>query len=178
MEQKTQTTTGGWKNPNWQSYGWKNPALWDMQKSKVYAWERNFPGWTEDGQMSLLGCQDLVIKVWREHGITDRCAPSVLDGSGRRSACGGLARIKLPRWARSEMVVLHEVAHSLVAYYRRHLPGVPAHGGLYVRIYIDLLVKFAGQDRAMLRRTAEKAKVEIASSKECYIDSKVRNVNA
>jgi putative metallohydrolase (TIGR04338 family) len=44
----------------------------------------------------------------------------VKDGRGRRAACGGYGSVSLPLWARTEQVVLHEVAHCLVGGGQNH----------------------------------------------------------
>ncbi|AXQ69237.1 hypothetical protein HOU02_gp488 [Caulobacter phage CcrBL9] len=43
----------------------------------------------------------------------------------------------MPRWARCEHIVLHEVAHSLTI--RRHGYHVASHGWQYAAIYLDLV---------------------------------------
>ncbi len=63
----------------------------------------------------------------------------VKDGRGCRHAYGNYNWIKMPRWARSQHIVLHEVAHALTL--RKHGDAVADHGWQYAAIYLDL-VKF------------------------------------
>ena len=117
----------------------------DSQRSAVYAWERQIPGWPF-APMDLAACAALVRDVWADYrpGATP---PIVSDGRGRRSACGSRWEIKLPRWARTRGVVLHEIGHSLASMDR--------HGPVYARLYLDLLARYAGVDEADARRRAE-----------------------
>lgn len=77
---------------------------------------------------------------------------AVRDGRGRRSAagqnCGHFGVIKLPRWARNPLVVLHEVAHAVQP--RR----TAAHGPEFARIYLDLVRRWIGPRTAVRLNTA------------------------
>ena len=77
---------------------------------------------------------------WREQPGSDPgwAPPKVEDGRGRRHAAGSRAAIKLPRWARTRAVVLHECAHGMAD--DQHGPG-------FVAAYVVLLERFAGLDR-------------------------------
>ena len=79
--------------------------------------------------------------------------PRVGDGRGRRHACGSRDTIRLPRWARTRAVVLHECAHGMAD---------DQHGPQFVATYVALLEQFAGLDRGYLLRTLALAKVRIA----------------
>ncbi len=119
----------------------------DHQRSRLYRFEQEwiFPGRTVP--LSLAACRALVTEVfqWAE---ADRihepgwAPPRVTDGRGRRHACGSRAVIKLPRWARTPPVVLHECAHGL---------SVDGHGPCFVAAYVALLERFLGFDGAALR---------------------------
>jgi hypothetical protein len=77
----------------------------------------------------------------------------VTDGRGRRHACGSREAIKLPRWARTRAVVLHECAHGLAR---------DMHGPEFVAVYVGLLERFAGLDAAALRASLAEARVRVA----------------
>ncbi|MEZ5848208.1 MAG: hypothetical protein R3C70_15780 [Geminicoccaceae bacterium] len=130
----------------------------DFQRSRVYGWERRFVMPLACDPMGLDACRALVLDVYLLCEA-DRCEergwkpPEVTDGRGRRHACGSRAVIKLPRWARTKAVVLHECAHGLAA---------DAHGPEFVRVYIGLLETFAGFERVYLERTLNEAKVRVA----------------
>ena len=91
---------------------------------------------------------------WREQPGSDPgwAPPKVEDGRGRRHAAGSRAAIKLPRWARTRAVVLHECAHGMA--YDQHGPG-------FVAAYVVLLERFAGLDRGRLLATLASAGVRI-----------------
>lgn len=71
----------------------------------------------------------------------------VKDGRGRSSACGDswTCSISMPRWSRTEGVILHEVAHVLTDYiYGRE--GVAAHGPEFAKTYAALVKRWMGRE--------------------------------
>lgn len=122
----------------------------DSQRSAIYAWERRLPGWP-GGSLSLGECQALVCQVWGDHLSTD--APLVMDGRGRRRACfvPELHQIRLPRSARTVMIVLHETAHGMLW---AHDPGLAHHGPEFARLYLTLLYRYAGVQLSRARSLA------------------------
>ncbi|MCB9942391.1 MAG: hypothetical protein H6851_02030 [Geminicoccaceae bacterium] len=121
----------------------------DFQRSRVYGWERGHVLPLACDPLSLDGCRELVHRVYADREANRRhcrdwTPPEVTDGRGRRHACGSRTVIKLPRWARTPAVVLHECAHGL---------SHDGHGPGFVRTYVELLVDFAGFERAYLERT-------------------------
>jgi hypothetical protein len=117
------------------------------------------PGASEP--LPLDACRALVDAVfrWAERPDPATAAagawspPRVTDGRGRRHACGSRQAIKLPRWARTRAIVLHECAHGLAA---------DLHGPEFVAVYVDLLARFAGLDPAALRASTDAAGVAVA----------------
>jgi hypothetical protein len=61
--------------------------------------------------------------------------------------------IKLPRWARTRTIVLHECAHGL---------SNDGHGPQFVRAYVTLLCRFHGHDRSALEASLQAHKVAVA----------------
>jgi hypothetical protein len=130
----------------------------DFQRSRLYRWEAAhvFP---HDGEILRLdACVALVERAyrWAEDGLADRpgwTPPLVCDGRGRRHACGSRSEIKLPRWARTRPVVLHECAHGLTD---------DRHGPRFVARYVELLVAFLGLDRDRLLASLAAHRVRIA----------------
>lgn len=121
----------------------------DSQRGRVYRWEQAvvFPG--RDARLSLDACRALVEAVYRwaepdQVGAAGWTPPRVTDGRGRRHACGSREVIKLPRWARTAPIVLHECAHGLAP---------DGHGPRFVAAYVALLERFLGMDAAALRLT-------------------------
>jgi len=70
--------------------------------------------------------------------------PSVGDGRGRRRACGSSSGIKIPKWARNEAVVLHELAHTICL--RMYDRRIAAHGWQYCSIYLALTLHAMGRE--------------------------------
>jgi hypothetical protein len=108
--------------------------------------------------LSLAACQALVEVAyrWREGPLSLRrggAPPQVADGRGRRHACGSRQVIKLPKWARTRPVVLHECAHGLAP---------DKHGPEFVRVYVDFLVRFMDLDRDALLASLAGAGVAVA----------------
>ena len=106
----------------------------DQQREKVYRGERQRFGdaiYTE--RLSLDQCRQLAASLYGKRVI-------VKDGRGRRNACAfnrSLPTIALPRWARNEIVVAHEVAHLHTF---RAGKDLPAHGSTFMRKYLNLLL--------------------------------------
>lgn len=130
----------------------------DFQRSRVYRWEARhvFPHAGEP--LDLAACAALVERAYRWHEAPDGtmrwAPPRVTDGRGRRHACGSREVIKLPRWARTRAVVLHECAHGMAD---------DQHGPRFVAIYAALLERFMGLDRAYLLATLAAARVQVAA---------------
>ena len=76
----------------------------DTQRQKVYNWERTLPSRT----LTLEESKSLVAKACRRYSAA---IPFIANGRGTRIAYAGLGRINLPRWARTDTTVLHEVAN-------------------------------------------------------------------
>lgn len=119
----------------------------DGQRARLYRWEQEIVFAGRDAPMSLEACRALVDAVfrWAEADrvqIPGWAPPVVGDGRGRRHACGSRAVIKLPRWARTAPIVLHECAHGLAP---------DRHGPRFVAAYVALLERFLGMDGAVLR---------------------------
>lgn len=106
----------------------------DSQRSAVYKWGHTLHRLYPQPDIGLEGARALVEIVCRDYG---KLAPVVTDGRGRRRACYAPLRcvIKLPRWARNPLTVLHEVAHHIVR-------DRPAHGPQFATLYAQLLERY------------------------------------
>ena len=130
----------------------------DFQRGRVYRWEGEHVLPHDREILSLDACARLVEAAYR-WAEADRAAaaewrpPGVHDGRGRRHACGSRQAIKLPRWARTRPVVLHECAHGMAD---------DQHGPRFVARYVELLERFLGLDRAMLHASLARHRVRIA----------------
>jgi putative metallohydrolase (TIGR04338 family) len=100
--------------------------------------------------ITLKQCQKFVDKILSRkyvldnYGIQARRPITVLDGRGRRNACAtfrhGQRVIKLPKWARTKFVILHEVAH--------HLTDLNGHRPEFASCLLDLVRHFMGKESA------------------------------
>jgi len=143
----------------------------DSQRAKVYRWEKAASWWVDmmlTEPLTLVECTELVCRVFKAFGYST--CPYIRDGRGSRWARGDLYTISLPKWARRPVVVYHEAAHSLLCNgtaNKRYLArnqriAVPAHGPEFVRLYIELLARYAKLDRRTLCESARAAKVKVA----------------
>jgi hypothetical protein len=130
-----------------------------------------------DEEMTLDECSALIERVWAAYRPNVTRLPTVTPGHNARRATGWRDRIDLPRWARQPAVILHEVAHSLQPPVRwvegepgEHLVPVAWHGPEFVRLYIELLVRYHVPARAMrgeLLRSARVARIRVGRLQDC-----------
>jgi putative metallohydrolase (TIGR04338 family) len=118
------------------------------QAGKVYAAEALSGIKQHRETLTLKQCQVFTNKVISRKYVKDNYGSVssilVLDGRGRRKACAtyycGQKAIKLPKWARNEFVILHEVAH--------HLTKLNGHKSEFASCLLDLVRHFIGRDAA------------------------------
>jgi len=70
--------------------------------------------------------------------------PRVDDGRGRRRAGGSASGITMPVWSRRAGIVLHELAHTVIA--RTHGSRVAAHGWEFCDAYLKLVLYGLGRE--------------------------------
>ncbi len=152
----------------------------DSQKGKLFKWERRFQNdscmdmkngaHTCKDEMPLKECEKLVKTVAKYYGVKP---PKVTDGRGCRSAYWmSHWEIKLPRWARQPVVVLHECAHMIQIHLlkwpdRRTAP----HGREFAGVQMFLLNRYLDIPFEILMQTANEDKVDFVSQstyKEVY----------
>lgn len=122
--------------------------LRDSQRQKLYNWEiRCAP---EGDHLSLDECVTLIEKVMRHYHVP---MPEVKDGRRMRRANGNAYSISLPSWARSERIVVHEAAHSVIDNYIGY-DKVAGHCPEYVWLYTDALTWHFGVQAGELRSSA------------------------
>lgn len=131
----------------WVMRGGKMPKIKD-QAGRLYSAETISGIKQHSGTLTLKQCQAFTDKVIARKYVKDNYgsipAILVLDGRGRRKACAtfyyGRRAIKLPKWARNEYVILHEVAH--------HLTRLDGHKAEFASCLLDLVRHFLGKDSA------------------------------
>ena len=102
---------------------------------------------------------------WKKHNYFYSIPVEVLDGRGRRKACAiGMRVIKLPKWARYESVILHELTHLVI--HSRFGYMVAAHGTEFAKMLLLMVHHFMGQgDCEKLKASFKEHKVHYATSK-------------
>ena len=125
----------------------------DSQRQRVYD-----AGWRLPTRLIGKGSMDDVVEYvdrvvgsnwWRARSTVT--VVTIKDGRGRRSGVAYGNTISLPAgWARTEGVVLHELAHLLVD------SGGPPHGPDYASTYLALVRRFMGSEAADVLRAAYK----------------------
>lgn len=122
----------------------------DHQRARLYRFEGLHVLPRHSAIVPLAACRALVERAYRLAEAPRVAEPSwrpplVTDGRGRRHACGSREVIKLPRWARTPPVVLHECAHGLAS---------DGHGPEFVATYLELLGTCLDYDVETLRAQA------------------------
>ena len=153
----------------------------DNQRKRVYDWERaqflEFHGWAAPGvkvvPMTLRECVRLAKRAFVHYGVR---APGIRDGRGCRSARGGRYSLTLPVWARTPRIVLHECAHGIQEAFHRSIwwkaregrgpRDWSAHGAVFARIFLDLLARYAGDDRTATRQAMRARRIRVAAAGE------------
>lgn len=132
----------------------------DFQRSLVYAWESaHTPGYDRPTMTSLDEVETFANAIWKKergrYGHAKRIAPTIrrqLRGVRRGFAHVQKHELVLPRWARSEYVILHEIAHLLT-------PG-DRHGPRFVGALIGLLCRYLARDANELMALADEMNVK------------------
>lgn len=128
----------------------------DSQRSRVYAWEQQYRA--RVGRLSLETCEHIVKQAYYCFDLTFE--GTVRSGRGH-TARGGVVKVTLPDWARTDAVVLHEAAHGIT--YMLAGYTVAAHGPEFVRVLTELFGRFGVEDSEHARRAARAAGVLVAS---------------
>lgn len=122
----------------------------DTQRQRVYDAERKVPA-SPIGTGSMNEIVAFVEKVvgsaWWQRRSRVRTV-ICKDGRGRVNACAYGNTIKIPRWGRSKMVVLHELAHVL-----NDSGGAP-HGREFAAAYLALVDRFGEPEAGKQLRAA------------------------
>lgn len=140
----------------------------DSQLSKVYKAESAHSYWSDVSEYdSLSEIQRWVDEICKSRWFKNRYPRyaldaksimkygraadgiKVLDGRGRQRACGSTRGfIKLPVWTRSDLHILHEIAHVVTRRngYQGPLPAY--HGRDFCANYLALVRQFMGKEEA------------------------------
>lgn len=135
----------------------------DSQRQKVYDAENEAIRHTGRSFGSIEEIQSyvdrLVGSAWWGRRYSDRRIVVQSKHHGTATANYTGSRINLPRWAWTEDVVLHEIAH--IATNRQWGTQIPAHGRHFAKVYLELVRHKMGKDAgARLKAAFAKHKVK------------------
>lgn len=136
----------------------------DTYRSRVYRAERCLPDGERYESVPQIQayCNELVRLPWFQH-FWGRPNITISDGRGRRSAVARHSDIALPRWARHESVILHEIGHVVSPMQERH-------GPMFCRNFIRLVDFQMGHDHALhLEGTMRGCRCEIAPEDKPFV---------
>ena len=156
----------------------KNGREMDFQRQKVYDAEGVLPAKATRDLARITASHEFAKNIITSTWFKNRFGPVTLrthDGRGRRNA-GGVGRryqghteinLYLPRWARSQTVIIHEIAHGCVGalyeYYAAQRDSkLPSwHGPEFCHIYLELVGRFMGsEEKKKLKASFRKHKVK------------------
>jgi len=126
----------------------------DYQRSKVYAWEKQYVSPFDHSKVNLYTAKSIVDYIWQGENL--KFPPRVLPIADQSKKTGQANRSfiwlqpSVPTW-----VVIHEVAHSMNSTNDGDTVG-DHHGPDYVGIYMKLLTKYLGLSLPVLMFTARK----------------------
>ena len=125
----------------------------DTQRSKVYAAENKALKPFAVRIETVPEIERYVERVRKRATLARRYGPELArpirvgDGRMRRRAGGDAAGIYMPRWSRTQWIVLHELAHTISI--RKHgRSNIAGHGREYCAVYIDLVRYMIGKEAA------------------------------
>jgi hypothetical protein len=131
----------------------------DHQRSKVYAWEDRFVAPHDHSSIAFAQAQGVVDAIWAELGL--QFPPKV--ERLPRQACAIVAdasrlSIRLadtsPSWC-----LLHELAHAMSSTHDGRSDG---HGPVFMRLYVDLLVRYLRMSEPALLASLAAAEIAVA----------------
>jgi len=111
----------------------------DFQRKAVYRWEetivKTWPGLVR--RLDHKACRELVEQVWGDYAPVEKPPTLYFPSDGRLCAKATRAVLTIPPWAKTNLMVLHETAHSL-------LPDGTDHSPLFASFFLVLGARYAG----------------------------------
>jgi hypothetical protein len=131
-----------------------SPSAGDFagQTQLCYSWESSRFTFRDEAIITLKQCRELVKECWKALNMKGT-APKVVDGRGSNYARNFHTEIHLPKWSRNNIIVLHELAHTLCNMIDEK--DSEEHGGIFMHIMLTLLTRFAGYKYGELSSSAQ-----------------------
>lgn len=124
----------------------------DYQRTRMYKAEKSTDAW-KFGRLSpfrhRVEASRFIYKVsldeWTVSAFGRETAPEIRYIAGdRRYARGDAHFIELPPWALFQMVILHELAHSINEWLHNGYENISAHGPEFCGMYLHMVYRFLG----------------------------------
>ena len=125
----------------------------DAQRARVYKADAALKPFDRRDLSTVFRMEKYVDLVWADDRVQAAFPealrykpPQVRDGRGRRHAAATERKVMMPRWARCESTLIHELAHVI---HRRTYGPLPAgHGWQYCEVYLKLAQIMMGHPAA------------------------------
>jgi hypothetical protein len=133
----------------------------DLQRSKVYAWERKNIAPHDLTPVAFHNVKAIVDYVWKSEGLL---YPPLVESMPKqnKTAAGDAFRYRV-RFTETThtWIILHELAHSMTS----DIDGNSnQHGSLFMSVYISLVSRYLKIPYATLRDTAAEAGLVVAEA--------------
>lgn len=113
----------------------------DFQRSKVYRWEGEVFSAMGTPSMTLDECRELVERIWAALAPDEVPPPVVTLKKSVRRSDGNHLKIRLSPNHLNPIMTVHETTHGLLSAVGEDI----GHGPLFVRLYLELLERYAGE---------------------------------
>lgn len=126
----------------------------DFQKSKVYAWENKL---FQGVHIPFDKIAAFVAKIWAGERLEWPPLVAELHKNNGHAGTGARDQVSFPKEGASELTIIHEVTHAMLATIDGHTDG---HGPQFVGLYMRLLDKHLNIPLPLLLYTAERFKLK------------------
>jgi len=126
----------------------------DYQKSKVYAWENQFPN---GEHLSHSDIPAYVKKVWEVAGLKWPPLVETLHGKDQHLGKANRHYVYFSKNGAAELTILHKLAHTMTSTIHNH---TDAHGPQFVGVFMRLLVEHLNIPLPLLLFSAQKAGID------------------
>jgi len=140
----------------------------DLQRSKVYAWEKRVVKPRDSSKVPFAAVQGMVDAIWADLGL--KYPPKVVPlpkQARRHAATGTRLTLEFPEET-SSWIVLHEVAHALSSDAEGRSNH---HGAIFVGLYMQLLNRYMRLPMDYLAHTLTEAGIRFdPEAKPIFVD--------